>query len=305
VTTPPDEAPRAPTGPGFRDVVSYAWGDADAGLFGSAQLELTAAPDGVRALAGGHAVLFGGRTPAAARAASGLPLAWPAAWDAVRAAGVQAIERAPLQQWDVRFEGDDGRTGFALRFEALSPPGTRTTDSPSVVAGGLEGYEQLCRVTGIATVGGEERAIDCLGQRGHAWGAPTPGRVGLVRTVSAWLDAELALSLTAVRPRRAGAHADEAVDAALFTSLDDAGTVAAVAIDEARLSTTSDADGRVRRAGLEVFLDEEDPGHRAAGAVICGTTLDLGDRRLDCAFVAWRMEGHTGVGRYDVLHEAS
>jgi len=40
---------------------------------------------------------------------------------------------------------------------------------------------------------------------------------------------------------------------------------------------------------------------RAAGEVVCGTTVDLGDLRLDSAFFQWRMEGRTGTGRYDVM----
>lgn len=297
-----DDAPHAPGEPGWRDTVTFSWGDADAQLFGAAHLELATGDDGRTCVAAGHGVLFSGRLPVAARAAGGLPVARADQWDAVEAAGVRATELARLQRWDVQFTGDDGATGFALRFEALSPPGTVAADAPPVVAGGPQGHEQLCRVTGVATVDGEARAVDCLGQRGRTWGPGAAARVALVRSVSAWLDDELALSLTAVRPRRAKAHGDEAIGAALFTSLDEEGTLAAIAVDEARLSTTTDAAGHVRRAGVEVFLDEDDPGHRAAGAVICGTTLDLGATRLDCAFVAWRMEGHTGVGRYDVLH---
>jgi hypothetical protein len=123
--------------------------------------------------------------------------------------------------------------------------------------------------------------------------------------VTAWLDEDLALSVTAIRPANAKSHADEALAASLFTALDEDGTVAAIAIPEVRLSTTTDADGRQRRAGIEVFLDEDDAGHRAAGEVLCGTSLDLGRLRLDCAFFVWRMEGSTGVGRYDVLRHAA
>ena len=49
---------------------------------------------------------------------------------------------------------------------------------------------------------------------------------------------------------------------------------------------------------------EDDYARRAAGEVVCGTTLDLGRLRLQCAFFRWRMEGRTGVGRYDVLTRA-
>jgi hypothetical protein len=94
-------------------------------------------------------------------------------------------------------------------------------------------------------------------------------------------------------------HADEASWAALL----DAG--GAVAIDDPRLSTTYDGDGHPRRAGLELWVGEDDgyPRH-ATGEVICGSTLDLGQLRLDCAFVRWRMDGRSGCGRYDVLRRA-
>ncbi len=304
MTGPADEAPREPTGPGFTDAVTYSWGDADAERFGLARVGLSPGEDGT-AQASGLALLFAGREPVAVRAAGGLPAGTPGNWDAVTAAGVRTHEHAALQAWDVTFTGDDGTSGFALRFEALSPPAALPADDDVASAGGLAGYDQLCRVTGVATVRGEAQAVDCLGQRGHAWGTPDWDAIALTRSVSAWLDEELALAVTAVRPRNASSHAAEAVAAALFTSLDEDGTVAAVAIEEARLSTTTDAGGRQRRASIEVFLDEEDPGHRAAGEVICGTSLDLGRLRLDCAFFAWRMEGHTGVGRYDVLRRVA
>jgi len=47
------------------------------------------------------------------------------------------------------------------------------------------------------------------------------------------------------------------------------------------------------------------PGRHRVGPpvcdVLCGTTLDLGRMRLDTAFLTWRMDGRTGVGRYDIL----
>jgi hypothetical protein len=77
-------------------------------------------------------------------------------------------------------------------------------------------------------------------------------------------------------------------------------------MDEPLLSTTYDADGRQRHAGLEVWPEGDDAvPHRAAGEVLCGTTLDLGRQRLDCAFFEWKMEGRSGVGRYDVLRRTT
>ena len=299
-----DEAPRPAAGPGSSDAITFSFGDLDAQLFGLARVGLSPG-DGGTAQASGLALLFSGFEPVAVRAAGGLEVPGDVDWPAVDAAGVTTTTLEPLASWDVAFTGDDGSTGFRLRFEALSPAGALAAEEPAAVAGGMQGYEQLCRVTGVATVRGEERAVSCLGQRGHAWGTPDWERIALTRSVSAWLEEDLALSVTAIRPPKAKSHAEEALAASLFTALDEDGTVAAIAIPEVRLSTTTDADGRQRRAGIEVFLDEEDPGHRAAGEVLCGTSLDLGRLRLDCSFFVWRMEGSTGVGRYDVLRRAT
>ena len=62
--------------------------------------------------------------------------------------------------------------------------------------------------------------------------------------------------------------------------------------------------GSPARAGLELWVDEDGWPRRAAGEIACGTSLDLGRLRLDCAFFRWRMEGREGFGRYDVLRRA-
>ena len=196
----------------------------------------------------------------------------------------------PLRRWRARFADY-----FTLELEALSPPATLAPDHPAARAGGMSGYEQLCRVRGSV----EGRPIDCLGQRGHSWGRPDWDKIALARTLTAWFDPQTAITLSAVRPGKAKHHADEAVAAYVVSD----GLPAAVA--EPLLSTTYDGDGRQRHAGLELWPeDEEAPPHRAAGEALCGTTLDLGRLRLDCAFFAWKMDGRSGVGRYDVLRRS-
>ena len=160
----------------------------------------------------------------------------------------------------------------------------------------MAGYDQAVRVTGSATVGGQRIAVDGLGQRGHSWGAPDWDKIALARTVGAWLDDDLAVSLTAIRPAGAAHHDQEKVAATILDRDADSDEPRATAVVEPRLSTTYDADGRQRRAGLELFVDEDGFPRRAAGEVRCGTTLDLGRLRLDCAFFRWRMEGRTGSG---------
>ena len=77
------------------------------------------------------------------------------------------------------------------------------------------------------------------------------------------------------------------------------------AIDDPRLSTTYDGDGHQRRAGLELWVGEEDGyPRRGAGQVLCGSSVELGQLRLDCAFFAFTLDGREGVGRYDVLRRA-
>jgi hypothetical protein len=198
----------------------------------------------------------------------------------------------------VHYGGADA--GFDLSFEAVSAPAAIDAASAVALAAGTEGYEQLCSVTGQVRHGGHSHNVRCLGQRGHGWGAPDASRIELARTLSAWMGADRAITLTAVRPAKARHHDEEVIGGFLI----DRGEPAVIA--DPRLSTTYDAELRQRRAGLELWMTPEGGyARRAAGTALCGATLDLGDLRLDSAFFAWRMEGRVGTGRYDVLRRAS
>lgn len=277
---PEHEAPQA-AGEDATDAVTFAFGDAAARLFGLARVGLVAGEPPARS---GMGVLFEGAEPVAVRAEGASALDAPA--------GVSTEIVELLRRWRVTFED-----AFALEVEALTPPAVLDPREPAAKAGGMQGYEQLCRVRG--TVRG--RRVDCLGQRGHSWGRPDWGRIELARTLSAWLDTETGVTVTAVRPSGTRHHGEEAVAAYLVQ-----GGVP-VPVAEPLVSTTYDADGRQRHAGLElwVYVDGDGFVHRAAGEVLCGTTLDLGRLRLDAAFFAWRMNGRAGVGRYDVLRRAA
>lgn len=261
---PEHERPQARGGE-EADAFTVAFGDPEERLYGLAR---TSSGEGD---ASGMGIVFAGTDVAA-----------------VRTDGVALEVVEPLRRWTARFEG-----GFDLALEAIAAPA-------EVSIAGMQGYEQLCRVTGTVTAGGRERQVDCLGQRGHAWGRADWSKLELTRTVTAWLDEETAVTLSAVRPASAKHHADEEIAAHLVLG----GTPVPVA--DPRLSTRYDAEGRHVHAGLELWVgdgDGEYP-HRGAGEVVCGTTLDLGSLRLDCAFFEWHMEGRTGVGRYDVVRRA-
>jgi hypothetical protein len=294
--SPADDAPRPPGGDGFSDAVTVAFGDPRADLYGIARLGL--ADNG----ASGLTILFHRGEPVTVRAEGGVDAGAPAAWDEISVAGLDTEVVEPLRAWRLHY-ADDG-TSLDLDLAALGAIAELDPDGAVARMGGMAGFEQAVRVTGSATVDGQRIAIDALGQRGHSWGAPDWDRIALARTVGAWLDDELAVSLTAIRPAGGGHHEDEQIAATILERDPESGAPRATAVVEPRLSTTYDADGRQTAAGMELFLDEEGIPRRVAGEVRCGTTLDLGRLRLQCAFFRWRMEGRTGVGRYDVLARA-
>jgi len=299
---PGDEAPHVcpQPAPGFVDALSFAFGDLGAQLYGVARLAVDG--DGhasaMATIYSGHEAVAGGHQAAIAlEPALGEGVA---GWEAVRAGGVSCTVEQPLEAWTVSYD-DGGGSGFELRFEATSVPAVIEPDAPAALAGGMQGYEQTCSVSGSLSHSGRMQQLHCLGQRGHLWGTPQLRGIEVARTLSAWLGADRALTLTAVQPTRAKLrHLDEAIAGWVV----EAGEP--VAIVEPRLSTTYDGELRQQRAGLELWMDEEGTvGRRAWGAVLCGTTIDLGEMRLDSAFFAWRMEGREGVGLYEVLRRAN
>lgn len=278
------DAPRT-GGEGFSDALTYAFADAAGEVCGVARLGLSEGG------ASGLVLLFRGGEQAVIEAdGSGRP---GECWEDVRVAGLTTEALGPDGGWSVRFAGD---VDFALEFEPVGAPVVLDAESAAGRAGGMEGRDQLCRVTG--SVGGEPFAG--RGQRGRSWGAPDWKRMTLARTLTAWFDDGHGLSAVAVRPAKASSHADEAVTAVLLSDGE------ARVVDDARISTTYDAEGRQRAAGLELLADPEDEyPARAAGEVVAGTSLDLGRLTLHCAFFRWRMHGREGIGRYDVLRGAS
>jgi hypothetical protein len=292
---PEHEAPRTDGGDDFSDALTVAFGDPSLELYGIARLGL--AEGG----ASGLALLFWRGEPVAVSAEGGVEIDAPDSWDEVTAAGLDTAVVEPLRCWRLQFANDDA--SFDLELEATGPVAELHPDHPVARAGGMSGYEHPLRVTGQATVGTTRLTVDGLGQRGRSWGSPDWDRIELARTVSAWLGDDLAVSLTAIRPAGKDDHAAEAVVASILDRDEDGGS-RALAVTDPRLSTTYDDEGRQRRAGLELWVDDNGYPRRVAGEITCGTSLDLGRLRLDCAFFRWRMEGREGFGRYDVLRRA-
>jgi hypothetical protein len=293
------EAPRE-LAEGQSDAVTVAFSDAEADICGVARIG-RAVSDG-QVVTSGLAILFAGGEPVAVRAEGGVPSGEGVGWGRAEAAGVWTEVVDPLRAWRVHFDDEDGAHAFLLDLEAVSTPAVLDGDVPTGKLGGMEGYDQLVKVTGTVTVGGTARTFVGRGQRGHSWGAPDWDKLTLARTLGVWLEGDAGVTLTAVRPAKASSHADEAIHAVLLGRDGETDELLSLVIADPRVSTTYDAEGRQRHAGLELYESDEAPyARRAAGEVACGTTLDLGRLRLDCAFFTWRMEGRRGVGRYDVL----
>ncbi|HWH95516.1 MAG TPA: hypothetical protein VNT03_16775 [Baekduia sp.] len=295
-----DHEPPRELAEGQSDAVTVAFSDAEADICGVARIGR--ALTGGEVVTSGLAVLFAGGEPVAVRAEGGVPAGEGVGWGRAEAAGVWTEVVDPLRAWRVHFDDEDGQHAFVLDLEAVSAPAELDAEVAAGRLGGMQGYDQLVRVTGKVTVGGRERAFSGRGQRGHSWGAPDWDKLELARTLGVWLEGDAGVTLTAVRPAKAASHADEAVHAVMLDHDGETGEPVSVVVADPRISTTYDGEGRQRHAGLELYETEEAAfARRVAGEVACGTTLDLGRLRLDTAFFTWRMEGRSGVGRYDVL----
>jgi hypothetical protein len=199
---------------------------------------------------------------------------------------------ADLAEPVVRWREDDGTwqagAGDALDV-VLAPLG-----GPAEFADGS--CEWLCRVSG--QVDGEP--IECLGQLLVGGGSPPADwrKTALVRDLSAWFDADLAFAVRARRPAKADAHDAETVEAVVLRGT----PPEPIRVDEPRLSTSYDAVGRPRRAGLELWETEEsDFALRLAAETIGEGELTLpGGALVRSAFLRWRHDGLVGTGRYDI-----
>ena len=177
------------------------------------------------------------------------------------------------------------------RFTARLGDDLDITLEPLGESARLPGSESwLCAVEG--TVGGER--LECLGTATQTDEPPAWAELDSLRAVSAVLDRENAVFLSARRPLDAPGHGDERVDAVVIAGGH------ALDVEDARLSTVYDRDGRQRTAGLELWLPGEDYPRRATGSAQAGASIVLGGVRVDAAVFEWRMGGRVGAGSYEL-----
>jgi hypothetical protein len=169
---------------------------------------------------------------------------------------------------------------FALELEPISD---------EVELGGVSA--RTCRVSG--DVG--DAHVDCLGTVSETREPPAWDELDAVRSLSALLDEDHAVLAVARRPRGARGHGEERIVAALI----EAGET--LSVEETRISTVYDGDGRQRSAGLELWLPGEDFPRRGSGSAVAGSSLELEGLTVHAAIFRWRVEGREGVGAYELM----
>lgn len=191
--------------------------------------------------------------------------------------------RAAAEVAEIETDGEGWRARLEGRFDLAFTPSAAVADLGPV-------RSRVCAVEG--TVGAV--AVACLGTATETIEAPVWSELDALRSLSAVFDADAAVLAIARRPRGALGHGEERIDAALV--LDGQ----ARPVEDARLSTVYDGEGRQRSASLELWLADEDLPRRLAGSALAGSSLELESVLVNAAVFGWRMDGRDGTGEYNV-----
>ena len=206
-------------------------------------------------------------------ARSGMTLLFEGSSSRALANGVR-IERAG-DGWRAELDGE-----FALDLEPVAP------------AAELDGVTvHVCSATGEV----DGRDVRCMATLSETHGAPSWDEVDSLRSISALFDDRHAFLAIGRRPRGALGHDAEQTAAWLLNDGE------AVAIEDARISTVYDGEGRQRSAGLELWLADEDHAVRGSGTVVAGSSLQLEAADVHAAIFRWRIGDREGAGAYELM----
>lgn len=152
----------------------------------------------------------------------------------------------------------------------------------------------LCRATG--TIGAEQFDGLATLSRGPA------GMDVVERSLAILFEDQLGFALAARGPRGERGHDEEQLEAVGFRGE----PLEPVTIEKPRLSTTFDADGRLTRAGVELWeTADAEFALRIGGETLAhGELLHPDGARTQIAFVSWHHDGHRGPGSYAITTPA-
>jgi hypothetical protein len=164
--------------------------------------------------------------------------------------------------------------------------------SDSAELGGVR--VRICRVTGTAA----GHRVGALGTLAETHTAPEWDRLDALRSLSALVDERHGFLALVRRPRGALGHGEEQIQACLVED------GAPRPVEDARISTVYDGEGRQRTAGLELWLPGEELPHRGSGTAIAGSSLALEGLDVHTAVFRWRLDGREGIGAYELMARA-
>jgi hypothetical protein len=276
------EHPRSAAAATFFDAVSLDFCDGERGIFGLVRIARRPAADRTQLLA---VVCADGET--LLREGVELDRSVPD-WDAAEVDGARMTTAVPLESWSLELE----RAGVSL---ALSAHATSPAFPHQGAGTGIEGYEQLCDITGSVDAGDRLYPLHCGGRRRHLSGELDWSKLRLWRSLYAASTDGLEFSVTSARPAGASGHGDELRAARLHGELE----TASGAIEDVRLSTVYGADGMPAKAGLELVLAEDELPLRFGATAVCSTSVELGDEIVGVTFMRWSIEGAPAFGCYE------
>jgi hypothetical protein len=196
------------------------------------------------------------------------------------------------------------RSGFALIFE--DGKASSFDDGIAIEVSGDGWRAQLpgglaLELSGVADpveLGGMRAQLcsagEGLGVVAEIHDPPRWQELDATRYVCALFDPQNAVIAFARRPAGSHGHGDELVVAHLWSEGELKG------VEDARLSTIYDGEGRPRQASMELWLAAEDFPRRAFGAVTAGASLALEGLDVHAAAMDWRMDTHSGPGLYEL-----
>lgn len=175
-----------------------------------------------------------------------------------------------------------------------------STGEPIRFDGSLTGRREavLVETKGRLTQKGEAVPLECKGVL-HRREEDVDRTGFLTRDATIILADGGLISIAAAAPRGGMDHGDEETVAAITHP------GGYVEFDEVLLSTEYDGAGRQRRTTLELWPASDDiAALHGAGSVVTGCTAKIEGSIVNTALFRWSLDGHLGLGRYELTRPA-